>query len=75
MCRKSSKDIQSNNEKFCRHKTYAWKVWAGRNQRGKGTGAPQFFAKVDLLPTDNDSERKKSSIKNINQFEFFKNYW
>ena len=36
--------------------------------------APKSFAKVDLLPIHNDSEKKKVS-KNINNFKFFENYW
>ena len=38
-----------------------------------GEAAPplQIFAKVNLLPIDNYSEKKK----NTNQFKFRRNYW
>ena len=35
---------------------------------------PPIFAKADLLPIDNDNEKKKEP-KNINQIKFLENYW
>ena len=36
-----------------------------------------IFAKIDLLPIDNDSEKKKQQkLKNkINHFKFLETYW
>ena len=36
---------------------------ARRNRGGWGAAAPQIFAKVDLLPIDNNSEKKKGAKK------------
>ena len=33
----------------------------------------QIYAKVDLLPIDSESEKKKVAKKNINHFKFLKN--
>ena len=51
-------------------------VLQARRNRGAGGGSssPQFFAKVDLLTIDNDSERKRGA-KNINHIKFLENYW
>ena len=37
-----------------------------------GAGPPKHFAKVDLLPIENDNEKKKVAK---NHFKFLKNYW
>ena len=38
-----------------------------------GAAGPRFLSKIDILPIDNDSEKKRSN-KNINYFKFFENY-
>ena len=44
---------------------YQWQtrknMWTGGGRKGAegGAGAPQDFSKVDLLPIDNDREKKK----------------
>ena len=50
---------------------------ARRNRRGLGVGLqhPQIFAKVHLLPIDNNSEKKTVAKKNISDFKFLKNDW
>ena len=42
---------------------------------GAAAHPPQIFAKVNLLPVDNYSEKKKNSKKNTHDFKFLENYW
>ena len=39
------------------------------------TQVPQIFAKGDLLPIENDREKKQVVKKNIKHFKFPENYW
>ena len=47
---------------------------ARRNREGwGGCSPPQIFVKIDLLPIENNSDKKWQ--KNINHLEFLENYW
>ena len=54
--------------------TQARRNMGGRGGEG-GLQPPQISAKVELLPIDNYSEKKKNRKKNTNDFKFLENFW
>ena len=52
-------------------------IWFTFTIGGKYSPFLWIFAKIDLLPIDNDSEKKKQQkLKNkINHFKFLETYW
>ena len=46
-----------------------------QTRRTKGASVPDFFSKIDLLPIDNDNEKKKVAKKYTNHIKFLENYW